>query len=146
MTSRLAFFSRDMSSPNQEIPAFNVSPAPMASDSTTASSTPWPGPEIPGAPGLSTSCFHSRSECSRANSREYRIEVAHTLDGDQKRLIIVEPAGSSLVDLLEQVVFKLVEACGGDCATPGNVSSPKLDLRFQPFVRFHYAHPGFVSV
>jgi hypothetical protein len=35
----------------------------------------------------STSCFHSRSECSRANSRDSAIEAAHALDGDEERFV-----------------------------------------------------------
>jgi hypothetical protein len=59
------------------------------------------------------------------------VEVAHALDRDEERLLVVEPARGQVVDLAPQVVLHLVDVGRRDRPAPLDVAAPLVELPLQ---------------
>ena len=71
-------------------------------------------PSAESGPGLRTSCFHSRSECSRANSRETSSRLPIRFTATRKASSALQPALPQVRDLVAQVMLQLVDVGRAD--------------------------------
>ena len=56
------------------------------------------------------------------------VEVAHPLDGDEERLVVGEPGGVQVGDLVAEVVLELVDVAAVDAGRVRDVGPPLGDL------------------
>ena len=63
------------------------------------------------------------------------VQVPHALDGDQERLVVGEPGGVQLGDLVAQMTLELVDVVPVESIPVVQVCPPFSDLGFDPWAR-----------